>query len=60
MGADIRLLPHAVNCVRFCFYFLALSVTSLFVYEMSWEPLNAYLRQIYREHVVYGLSLGQV
>jgi len=32
-------LPHTVNCIRFCF---ALSLTFLFVYEISPEPLNRF------------------
>jgi len=38
--------------------FFALSVTFLFVYEISREPLNS-LCQIYREDV-FGPSLGRV
>jgi len=35
------IIPHAMNFVRFCF--LALSVTFLFVYEISPEPLNGFV-----------------
>jgi len=33
------LLPHAVNCGRFCFW---RRLCSLFVYEISREPLNGF------------------
>jgi len=33
-------LPHAVNCVRFCFW---RSETFLFVHDVSREPLNGFV-----------------
>ena len=35
-SACLRFLPHAVNCVKFCFW------RWLFVYETSREPLNGF------------------
>jgi len=39
---QMRYLPHAVNCGRFCFW-RRQSVFFLFVYEISPEPLNVFV-----------------
>jgi len=45
----VLILLDAMNCVRFCF--LALSVTLLFMYEISWEPLNRFAPNSHGRHV---------
>jgi len=52
-----RLLPHTVNCVRFCFW-RRQSVTFLFAYEIYREPLNRF-SPVHAEDV-FGPLLGRV
>ena len=51
------LLPHAVNCRRFCFW-RHQSVVFLFVYEISWEQLKGFASNSPED--VSGPSLGRV